>query len=789
MAALALCSACGAAAEESCVVWVEGRAAYDRTDQDGNPRNNPDHTLYPNDMFGFTFSYGFSAGCISPHVGTIREAGAVHKSRVVGPENQAVEVGGGFTYGDGVILVGPANECHGAEPAGGGGLDGYLTGFGEVRECGELSLTVWAYKLVCGKTCRLVRVSATDTITPAVVAPVVHTTLERHMLHDMQGYPAVNLDATYYVWDPAGIIHRAVFEFKDERSGTISFRYDREHPLLHEEGGFGCDERCDHALKPDGTPAGTGFLPYLGTYGNGDGAYAYVAPSAGSLGERAITYGVTVLNEGVPINLHRNSTRITIVEYDPVFAYHPYTVLSDGAARSYSDRQGVLLRYEGSRADDTIHADRRSKITNFYPQTVARSASDLVEPYAVERTMQWNSTWAPPHPGGYAGAVEHFMDVMDGSPVLPPHPVHSTSEGGCSGAEAARHHPFECHVMFLHASHGAVRFWQDVGVILAEQPHKWYHNVTTTNGLASDDWAGSVRHILFNYTYAYPHAPLAHNFTMQSSPALPLEAGITPHGVTHRYHAGLPEYGLVNMHADALEPIRVDASRVVIRTDDYIRAKTLYDTGDYAMAAMAGSEVYDVAQNGTGHGLLQMSLNKTGLQFWSGALAARGYDSILDMSVYEALGHGAHYEFALSAGDGDRRFVAPFEFDASRVERVYAGEAAAEVRREGPHTVRFAVPYEFGAVGGLTVQEEYRRFDGECHAVHCTVHAGAAGGTLVAYNLWGGTAVGAIPAYDGTPVAGDAEEQGRMLAALAPPMAVVLAVLACWRVARRMMGG
>ena len=171
----------------------------------------------------------------------MRDWGAIQKSGVSGPEGRAVPAGSGSIHGDGTILVGPANECHGAPPAGGGGEDGYDTAFGEPRRCGGLSLTVWAYRLVCGEVCHLVRVSATDTISPEVVAPITHLSMERHMLYDMQGYPAVNLDTTYYAWDPAGIIHRAVFEHKDHRGGTVSFRYDREHPMLHEEGGFGCD--------------------------------------------------------------------------------------------------------------------------------------------------------------------------------------------------------------------------------------------------------------------------------------------------------------------------------------------------------------------------------------------------------------------------------------------------------------------------------------------------------------------------------------------------------------------
>ena len=193
--------------------------------------------------------------------------------------------------------------------------------------------------------------------------------------------------------------------------------------------------------------------------------------------------------------------------------------------------------------------------------------------------------------------------------------------------------------------------------------------------------------------------------------------------------------------------------RTIMDTDRYIYEKTLHDTGDHTMAEMASSEVYQTIQYGAGTGELRMSLNKTALQFWDGALAVRGYGSILEMDMHEALEFGAHHTFRLSAGPHTRQFVAPFGFDVSRTERIHIGYDTAEVRRTGPGTVQFLVPYEFGTVGGLTVRGERHEYGGECHAVWCAVSAGPGGGAILVHNLWGGTAAGVIPPYGGA--AGD----------------------------------
>lgn len=766
----------------TCTMDVQGRQIFDHTDGSGNPRHNPDRTLYPNDMVSFEFRYFFGEECINPYVGRIRDdpGDAIEMVGSWGLQDQHVAPGSsGTVAGDIIILTGPANACHGAPPNGGGGPDGYSSGFGEPRRCGNISLTISAYTWVCIPDigCYKVRIRDTARVAPQVVAPIVLINTTMHMLLDPHGYPTMNLDQTYYPWDPIAVEHRAIFEHGDERAGTIAFRYDRVHPGLLEEGGLGCDAPCQARLEVDGEAAGTGFLPYPGTYGNGGGIYAYTAPSEDSLGPRTISYRVTVENMGVPINSNHNDTGAMVVRYDPVFGHHPYTVLADGHPRSYDDRQGVAIRYEGSVGsgpgdDGLLHPDRRAKITGFHPETVARSASALVEPMVLDPTLlSWNSTWAPPHPGGYHQARQEFAGAVAGAAALPDHPFRSTSGGGCSydrDGEAG------CHLMFLYASHGAVRFAQSISqVILVDNAHRWYENVTTINQLASDGWAGHRLNTVLNYTYTYPHTELANIFRMTSygSDGAPGTGGETlsvaavPHLITH------------DRRSDFAVPPG-PSTRMGIMLDQYILAKTLHDTGDPVMAQMTASEAYGMTQSIQGAGEITTQINKTALEFWTGTLLALGFANLMEMPLHQALEHEATVTFVLGAGSLSRNLTIPYGYDTTYHERVYTGQGMTpEVRRAGPGTAEFAVPYGFGTVAGVLVSGTDTFLQGECHQDPCSLDISLDDDALTVRSVWGGTAAGTIPPYDGSIIPDEPSDHLDQLLAAAPPV-IVLALTA-----------
>lgn len=778
-AALAIACAMPVSAHaEACELRVHGDIMYDRTDSQGNPRHNPDHTLYPNDAFSFSFSYWFDDRCISPSIGMIQQDMAVHKEYARGPEGASVEPGSrGTVSGGAAILVGPANRCHGAIPEGGGGLDGYDTTFGEPRLCGHLSLTITAYSRICDETgCRLQRVQDTANISPYVVAPILHTNMIRHMLTDLQGYPAINLDDTYYVWDPAGLEHRSVFEHKDERAGIIRFEYQRVHEHLSEEGGIQCDSLCTSDMVPHPRYRGSGFLPHPGEYGNGDGMYAYAATGPDGIGERIIQYTVTVRNSDVPINSGRNHTAISVVVYDPVFAYYPYTVLDDGAPRAYGDRQGIAIRYEGSAGADSegspaIHPDRRAKITNFNQSTTAYSASPLVPKMALPAEMLlWNSSWAPPHTGGYDTAKTILAETIRGTDSLPNHPFQDNSESGCPEAMPSRNFKPLCHAMFLYASHAAIRFEQDISDIILEQHrYRWYDNVTTSNVIASDDWAGHVHNPVFNYTYTYPHTELSAAFSLETHgdhrTPTPVQMAATPHNITHRHDSDL------SIPDGPSVPI-------TITIHDYIKAKTVRDTGDHIMADMIVSDTYDTIQESSGDGSVLVHLNKTSLRFWSGPLRLAGYDTITDMSVYEALEYEGPLTLSIKVQNRAQNVTALLQYDVPHRGHLHTGSTTQiDISRTGPQTAQVTVPPTFGMAENVSVRGTQHALHNMCHSMPCTIPTSSGSTDITIRNAWGGSATGTIPAHNYTMHHPDLNYKVNQIISMIMPLASLAALL------------
>ena len=784
LAALAAaCTILAPAHAETCELGVYGDIIYDRTDSQGNLRHNPDHTLYPNDAFSFLFSYWFDDHCISPSIGMIQQEVAVHKEYTRGPEGASVDPGSrGTVSGGAAILVGPANTCHGAIPEGGGGLDGYDTAFGEPRRCGHLTLTITAYSRICDETgCRLQRVQDTATITPDVVAPIVHTGMIRHMLTDPQGYPAINLDDTYYVWDPIGLEHKAVFEHKDDRSGVIRFEYERIHEHLHEEGGIQCDSFCASDMVPHPRYRGSGFLPYWGEYGNGDGMYAYAAITPDDIGERTIQYTVTVINAGIPINSGRNHTAISVVVYEPIFAYYPYTVLDDGAPRTYGDRQGIAVRYDGSAdirpdGDRIVHPDRRAKITNFDQGTMAYSASPLIPELALPPDiLLWNSSWAPPHTGRYHEAKDILAKTIRGTESLPNHPFQDNSEGGCPETIPSRNFGPRCHAMFLYASHAAIRFEQDItDIILDEYRYRWYDNVTTSNVIASDDWAGHVHNPVFNYTYTYPHTEMSATFSLEAHGVnharTPVQISATPHNITHRYDSDL------SIPDGPSVPI-------TMTIHDYIRAKTIHDTGDSTMADMIINDTYDTIQESSGDDSVLVHLNKTSLRFWSGPLRLAGYDTVMDMSAYEALEYEGPLTLSVKVHNRTQNATVPFQYDVSHMEHLQTGATDnLRVSRTSPQMVHVTIPSTFGMAENASGHGIGYTLHNMCHNAPCTIQVSSGATDITVYNIWGGSATGTIPAHNDTIRQPDTDYKIEQITSMIIPLGALIVLVITVRV-------
>ena len=55
------------------------------------------------------------------------------------------------------------------------------------------------------------------------------------------GYTSRNLDESYYVWDAINVVHNPIYEFKNDRVGTIFIEYEKIHDPLILEDEFFCD--------------------------------------------------------------------------------------------------------------------------------------------------------------------------------------------------------------------------------------------------------------------------------------------------------------------------------------------------------------------------------------------------------------------------------------------------------------------------------------------------------------------------------------------------------------------
>ena len=172
--------------------------------------------------------------------------------------------------------------------------------------------------------------------------------LTERVLRDTDGYNATNRDHTSYAWDPIAVRHDVDFAWKEERSGTITFGYDRTFGGLVEDAGHECGEPCMVTLEPPANPVSIGFMPYGLEAGNGDGMYVYTAPSLDEAGLHGIHYDLTVYNLNRTIATNSSDTSRLVVEYEPSYTYYPYTVLADSQRWAYDDRHGIALNYLGS---------------------------------------------------------------------------------------------------------------------------------------------------------------------------------------------------------------------------------------------------------------------------------------------------------------------------------------------------------------------------------------------------------------------------------------------------------
>ena len=679
-----------------CSLNVNGDIDYNATTPDGLPRSNPNDTVYPGDAFLYSFDYRFSSGCIGARVGSVTSHDAVESE----DEDRSGRVGrSGSVEGTGVILIGESLEC--IEE-----WDSSRTG-----RCGWLEIKISAKERRCSTNdegvtrCWYVTKRDSARVYPAILAPDVMLNLTERVLRDTDGYNATNRDHTSYVWDPIAVRHDVDFAWNDERSGTITFVYNRTFDGLVEDAGHECGEPCMVTLEPPANPVSIGFLPYELEAGNGDGMYVYTAPSLDEAGLHGIHYDLNVYNLNRTIATNSSDTSRLVVEYEPSYTYYPYTVLADSQQWAYDDRHGIALNYLGSGGtgpDDTpgLHSERRSKINAFDAVTViVPDIGNLPTNVTDPSLLEWGSARGPlSKPGG------PFLSLGD-------------------------------HAMFYYGGYGTIRFSQTLTDMLDKYTRELYNNVTTTNTLISDSWAGSASNLLLTYNYTYPPAVFAIWFNVTAESGAPLSVRMLEPDVI------IDGDGLV----DGEELGYRESANIMI--DDYLEAKTMHDTGDATFANIVLNDTYSMENTMTGSGTIAMWNNKTIVEVSDVTAEIQGYDpswiGILDMPRHVTLALPSIATFEVEAGGIIRNFTVSIDTEFGHHEFIILGNATSETGHSHNRTsevVSFRLEEGFGAVREVLVNGIPTIHYGSICQELCTVNVGVEAANVTVLNHYGGVA-------------------------------------------------
>ncbi|WP_316505408.1 hypothetical protein [Nitrosopumilus sp.] len=128
------------------------------------------------------------------------------------------------------------------------------------------------------------------------------------------GYPSRNLDESYYVRDAINVFHNPIYEFKNERVGTIFIKYEKIHDPLTLEDELFCDESfCVNIMTIPG------FKPWTQSFDYGGGNTVYNATSLVDIGEHEIIYIARLYNIAPQIDEFTQTIDELVVEYFPIY--------------------------------------------------------------------------------------------------------------------------------------------------------------------------------------------------------------------------------------------------------------------------------------------------------------------------------------------------------------------------------------------------------------------------------------------------------------------------------------
>ena len=451
-------------------------------------RNNPDKTFYPGDAFVYQ-TQTWKDGC-----------GAFwHPCPIESTPNNTVPNGGPCIKGG---AVGPDNDT------GTGVIDpGYVAG------AVSLSKQAFAEQWVCHKSdsgwdCDWVTVTASAT--QGIPMRLPNLTVDMWTIGEefteYVGYTSRNLDESYYVWDAINVVHNPIYEFKNDRVGTIFIEYEKIHDPLVLEDEFFCDAAfCVNTMTiPE-------FRPWTRSFDYGGGNTVFNTTSLDDIGEHEIKYIARLYNIAPQIDEFTQSIDELVVEYFPIYESYVYPVLSDDEKLAFDDRIGYALHYFGSESTDAnpddeigVHEDRRSKINDYFYSTWG---ADPWEFDFIDGTVGFSEfsesidlIWDEAHD---VGIVTNEIPVgkseeIAGDLIPSEFPVTVPYEVGAHGT-----------ANFLKAGYGKIKFdYPGLLDVVLDQEKKIprYENATVFNTLESDHFAGHDVTFLTFDEYMYPES-------------------------------------------------------------------------------------------------------------------------------------------------------------------------------------------------------------------------------------------------------------------------------------------
>jgi len=461
-------------------------------------RNNPDETFYPGDAFVYSVNTWID-GC-----GHFQPCPIQSTANLLGVSNGVNCIQHGHD-GDG----NPSGGTYGASSDSGTGMISPSYSSGVI----SMSKKAIAEQWVCHKSgdtwnCGWNTVSASASYSPPVILPNLEVTMKTdgYEFTENDGYTSRNLDKSYYVWDAINLVHNPLYEWKNDRVGTIYVEIEKIHdPLILEEE-FLCElASCTNTMEV------SGFLPWTGTFDYGGGNTVYNATSLADIGEHEIAYHTRLYNIVPQIDDNINSTSVLAVEYEPIYDSYVYPVLSDDERLAFHDRMGIALHYFGSEStdvnpDDTIgiHEDRRSKINDYFYSTWGADPWEFefidgtsgISDYSDDIELTWDEA----HDVGIVTnqlpvkLSEHIADQL-----IP------TEFAGIIPFEVKEHSTAN----FLKSGYGKIFFnypgLYDV-VLDAEKKIPRYENATVFDTLESRHFAGHDLSFLSFDEYMYPES-------------------------------------------------------------------------------------------------------------------------------------------------------------------------------------------------------------------------------------------------------------------------------------------